>query len=187
MSQEIKLKTEEHLNKDNFEEWEFLTGNILKSKRLQKYVKKDKIGELKNKLEEKSKIQTKDEQTLKEINDLKAEIENAETKDASTCTIICTNVSKETLEFIKGLDTAYKIMEKLKSLYGKKKSSDVQYWMRKMYSLKAKNLSDCKDVINQIKEIFDIMTKKQRKSRRLGKNSSFILIFPKNLKGSNSS
>ncbi len=50
-------------------------------------------------------------------------------------------------------------MEKLKSLYGEEKSSDIQYWMKKIYSLKAKNLSDCKDVINKIKEIFDIMEK----------------------------
>jgi len=29
MSHEIKLKKEELLNKDNFEEWEFLIGNII--------------------------------------------------------------------------------------------------------------------------------------------------------------
>jgi len=40
MSQEIKLQTEERLNKDNFEEWEFLIGNILKSKRLQNNIQR---------------------------------------------------------------------------------------------------------------------------------------------------
>jgi len=86
------------------------------------------------------------------------------------------------LEFIKGLDTAYKFVEKLKSLYGKKKSSDVQYWMRKMYSLKAKNLSDCKDVINQIKEIFDIMTKNNANLGDWEKIRVLYLSFPKILK-----
>ncbi len=55
-------------------------------------------------------------------------------------------------------------MGKLKSLYGKEKFSYVQYWMKKMYFLRAKNLSDCKDVINKIKEIFDIMEKSKIKS-----------------------
>jgi len=77
---------------------------------------------------------------LKEIKDLKAEIKDAETKDALACTIICTNVSKRTFEFVKGPDTSFKIMEKLKSLYRKKKFSDVQYWMKKIYLLKASTL-----------------------------------------------
>ncbi|ORX52650.1 hypothetical protein BCR36DRAFT_286510, partial [Piromyces finnis] len=36
-------------------------------------------------------------------------------------------------------------------------SSDIQHWMKKLYSLKAKSLTDCKDVLHQINEIFSVM------------------------------
>ncbi|KAG4098063.1 hypothetical protein H8356DRAFT_1392769 [Neocallimastix lanati (nom. inval.)] len=98
------------------------------------------LGELQEKFEDRIEIQHKDMKILKEIKDLKAEIKDAETKDALACTIICTNVSKRTFEFVKGPDTSFKIMEKLKSLYRKKKFSDVQYWMKKIYLLKASTL-----------------------------------------------
>jgi len=71
--------------------------------------------------------------------------------------IISSNVPKEVFEYIKRLETTFDIMQKLKNLNGKKKSSDLQYRTKEMYSIKAKNLSERRDVINQIEEIFDII------------------------------
>jgi len=71
--------------------------------------------------------------------------------------IISLNVPKEVFEYIKRLETTFDIMQKLKNLNGKKKSSDLQYRTKEMYSIKAKNLSERRDVINQIEEIFDII------------------------------
>jgi len=45
-------------------------------------------------------------------------------------------------------------MNKIKNFYGKKKSSDVQFLLKTIYSIKAKNLNDCKEVITEILEIF---------------------------------
>jgi len=46
----------------------------------------------------------------------------------------------DVFEKIKELKTAYAVMEKFRILYGKK-TSEVQYLMKKMYSVKAKNRS----------------------------------------------
>eukprot|EP00833_Pecoramyces_ruminatium_P002444 jgi/Orpsp1_1/1176476/evm.model.c7180000057769.1 len=182
MSQETKLQNEERLNKNNFDEWEFLISNILKSKKILKYVQSDIIGNLKEKLEEEKRKSGQREKPSKIIKDLETKIEDAEFENALACTIISTNVSKEILEYIKRINSAYDIMQKLKTLYGKKKSSDVQYWMRKMYSLKAKNLSECKDVINQIKEIFNIMTRNNANLGVWKKTRILYLSFPKILR-----
>ncbi|ORX64616.1 hypothetical protein BCR32DRAFT_251017 [Anaeromyces robustus] len=48
-------------------------------------------------------------------------------------------------------------MKKLRNLFEKKKFANVNYWVRRLYSLKDKNLSECKDILNQINEIFEIM------------------------------
>jgi len=174
---ENKIQLEERLNKHNFEEWEFLISNILKSKKILKYIKSD-YNNLKTELGLTTKAK-KTEEDRKAIKSLEIKIDEAEAKDALACTIISTNVSKEILEYIKRLSTSYEIMQKLRSLYGKKKSSDVQYWFKKMYSLKAKNLSDCKDVINQIKEIFDIMEGNNATLGEWKKIEFFTYPFPK--------
>ncbi|ORX50269.1 hypothetical protein BCR36DRAFT_326810, partial [Piromyces finnis] len=179
MSQELKLQPEERLNKDNFEEWEFLINNILKSKKILSYVKTNKIEELKKKLETEKGNTIQNKQAIKEMEE---EIDEAEAMDALACTIISTNVSKEVLDYIKRLSSAYDIMKKLKSMYGKKKSADIQYWMKKMYSLKATDLSECKDVINQIKEIFDIMSRSNANLGDWEKIRVLYLSFPKTLR-----
>jgi len=154
MSQKTTLSSDSRLTKDNFEQWRFLISNVLKAKKIQKYVESDVVSKLKEQL-----TTEKTNPKSTNIESLEKEIEEAEAKDAEACSIISNNVTKGVLDYIKNLSNAYEIMEKLQSLYGKEKSADVQYWMKKMYSLKARNLSECKDVINKIKEIFDIMAK----------------------------
>ena len=158
MSNETKLKNEDILNKGNFENWKFLINNILKSLKILKYVNENVIDKLNDKLkEEKGKPQT--DETIKAINGLEKDIKEAEAQDALASTIISKNVNQEALSYIRYLTTAYDIMEKLKTLYGKKKTADLNYWLKKLYSFRAKDLSDCKDVINQINEIFNVMDK----------------------------
>jgi len=179
---ENKVQLEERLNKYNFEEWEFLISNILKSKKILKYIQFDLINNLKFELTGLINKVKKTDEDLKAIKSLESKIDEAEAKDALACTIISTNVSKEILEYIKRLSTSYEIMQKLRSLYGKKKSSDVQYWLKKLYSLRAKDLSDCKDTINQIKEIFEIMEGNNATLGEWEKIRILYLSFPKNLR-----
>ena len=181
MSNEIKLQPEERLNKSNFEEWEFLITNILKSKKILNYTKSDVVGKIRKKLIEAENL-PKDEKYNATIKNLTSQLEDAEANDALACTILITNVSKDILEYIKRLESAFDIMQKLKSLYGNKKSADIQYWMKKMYSLRAKNLFECKDVINQINEIFDIMNRNNANLGEWEKIRILYLSFPKALK-----
>ena len=114
-----------------------------------KYVNEDVFGKLNDKLKVgKENLQTNE--TIKAINDA---------QDALASTIISKNVSQEVLNLIRYHTSVYYIMEKLKTLYGKKKIADLNYWLKKLYSFKAKNLSDFKNIINQIKEIFEFMKK----------------------------
>jgi len=46
-------------------------------------------------------------------------------------------------------------MKKLTILYGKKKTSDIQYLMKKMYSVKAKTVQECREIITEILDIFE--------------------------------
>jgi len=115
---------------------------------------------------------------------LDKDINEAETQDALASTIISKYVSQEVLNYIRYLTTAYDIMEKLKTLYGKKKTADLNYLLKKLYSLKAKkNLSDCKDIINQIKEIFEVMEKNNIKLGTWEKIRVLYLSYPKNSQG----
>ena len=181
MSNETKLRNEDILNKGNFENWEFLINNILKSLKILKYVNENVIGNLNDKLkEEKEKPQT--DETNKAIKDLEKDIKEAEAQDALASTIISKNVNQEALSYIRYLTTAYDIMEKLKTLYGKKKTADLNYWLKKLYSFKAKDLSDCKDVINQINEIFNVMDKSNIKLGTWEKIRILYLSYPKALR-----
>ena len=152
MSQNITLLPEDRLNKKNFEEWNFVIGNILQSNKVSKYVESDVIGELEKKLTD---LRTNEVQDSSAVGNLKSEITKAKDEDAKAKTIISTNVSYEVIEKIKGLKTAFAIMEKIKNIYGKKKSSDVQFLLKKMYSIHAKNLYECKEVIAELLEVFE--------------------------------
>ena len=96
---------------------------------------------------------------------MEKDIKEVEAKDALASTIISKNVSQEVLNYIRYLTTSYDIMEILKTLYGKKKTADLNYWLKKLYPSKTKNLSDCKDIINHIKEIFEVIEKNNIKFR----------------------
>jgi len=89
---------------------------------------------------------------------------------------------KKILEYIKNLKSAFEIIQKLKSLHGNEKSDDIQNWMKKMYSLSTKNLMECKDVINQINEIFDIMERNKADLGVWEKIRILYLSFPRSLK-----
>ncbi|ORX54253.1 hypothetical protein BCR36DRAFT_322632, partial [Piromyces finnis] len=152
MFSENQLSQSDRLNKNNYDEWQFLIGNILKSKKIFIYAKEDVISSLRAKVEE-----SKHKNGGVAEKNLLTELEDAEAQDALAASIISTNVSRECLEHIKTLDTAFEIMQKLKTLYQGSESSDIQHWMKKLYSLKAKSLTDCKDVLHQISEIFSVL------------------------------
>ncbi|ORX41942.1 hypothetical protein BCR36DRAFT_466100 [Piromyces finnis] len=101
MFSENQLSQSDRLNKNNFDEWQFLIGNILKSKKIFTYAKEDVIGSVRAKVENSKK---KNGGVAEKI--VLMELEDAEAQDALAASIISTNVSRECLEHIKTLDTA---------------------------------------------------------------------------------
>ena len=127
MSQNTTLLPQDRLNKNNFEEWQYVIENILESEEILDYIKSDVLGALDEKLKTAKKAKNPDANLIQTI---EVKIKKARKLDAKAKTIISTNVSHEVLEKVKGLKTSFAIMEKIKNLYGRKKSSDVQYLLK---------------------------------------------------------
>jgi len=66
---------------------------------------------------------------------------------------------------IRNTKTAYNIMARIKEQYEKSKSNDVDHYIRKLNSLKSKNIDDSLEVISEITDIFEIH---DQKNYRLG-------------------
>jgi len=94
---------------------------FLSRRKILKYTETDLIGNLKENLKELKTNNLNNESTKKQVEKLEKQIEDAEACDALASTILITNISKEILEYIKNLKSAFEIMQKLKSLYGNKK------------------------------------------------------------------
>jgi len=111
------------------------------------YIKSDVVGNLEKQLKEASSVENPDASTVR---NLQVQIKKAKKSDVEAKTITTTNLSLDVVEKIQGLSFAYAIMEKLRSLYVKRKSNGVQYLMRRLYAIKAKNVQDCKETIAQV-------------------------------------
>jgi hypothetical protein len=77
--------------------------------------------------------------------------------------IISSAVPKDALKYIK--KKAFKLhntMAKLKKIYKGSENADVQLLADKLYSLKAKNIYEYKDIISKIKKIFSSIVKSNK-------------------------
>ncbi|KAG4102132.1 hypothetical protein H8356DRAFT_1073872 [Neocallimastix lanati (nom. inval.)] len=153
MYTEFQLKQEVCLNKTNFNEWSFLIKNALMAKKVSDYVDKDLITPLEIQVNS-PKICDADI-----YSNLSNQLKTAKSYDALAITIINSIVPMDALKHIKNLQTAFDIMTKLKEIYKGSKNADVYLLMNKLYSLKAKCINECKDVISEIKEIFSSLEK----------------------------
>jgi len=106
---EFQLSPENRLNKTNYEEWFFQIGNFLTAKNVFDYVEQNVIHKLETQM---AAIPAEEVDAVEQFtNQLRIAISN----DALTKTIICNNVTNEAVKHIKGLRTAFEIIEKLKS------------------------------------------------------------------------
>jgi len=103
-------------------------------------------------------------------------------KDLITPLEIQVNSPKDVLKHIKNLQTASDIMTKLKEFYKGSENADIQLLMDKLYSLKTKGINDCKDVINEIKEIFSSLEKHRTYLGKLEKLRILYRSFSVDLK-----
>ncbi|KAG4091632.1 hypothetical protein H8356DRAFT_952267 [Neocallimastix lanati (nom. inval.)] len=93
------------------------------------------------------------------------DLEDAKVKDSVVRAFILTSITKEVKKKIRNSKTAYNIMAKIKEHYDKSKSNDVDHYIRKLNSLKSKNIDDSLEVISEIIDIFEIL---DEKNYRLG-------------------
>ena len=71
--------------------------------------------------------------------------------------ILLNNIEDSIFPLIPETDSAYELMENLKSIYEKDKETSLQEWMIKLKKLKAKNNEDLLTVINNMMSIFKQM------------------------------
>ncbi|ORY57940.1 hypothetical protein LY90DRAFT_506340 [Neocallimastix californiae] len=145
------LNPEERLNKSNFEDWYPTVSSILKSKKLLDYISSDVLTTMANDVRNGTKTQQ--------------DLEDAKVKDSVVRAFILTSITKEVKKKIRNSKTAYNIMAKIKEHYDKSKSNDVDHYIRKLNSLKSKNIDDSLEVISEIIDIFEIL---DEKNYRLG-------------------
>ncbi len=127
----------------------------------------DVVSNLEKQLKEASSVENPDTNAIK---NLQAQIKKAKKNDIEARTIITTNLSLDVVEKIQGLSSAYVIMEKLKSLYVKRKSNDVQYLMRRLYTIKA-------NCMENISEIFDVLEKLEKLKVTMNKLEKLRIIY----------
>jgi len=145
---EFQLSSENRFNKTNYEEWFFQIGNFLTAKNVFDFVEQNVIHNLGTQI---ATVPAEEADAIEQItNQLRIVITN----DALAKTIICNNVINEAIKHIKGLRTAFEIIEKLKIIYKGNEFVDIHFLIGKLYTLKAKGISNCKDVLNQINELF---------------------------------
>jgi len=175
MNQNTTLLPEDRLNKNNYEEWHFVIENILESNDILDNARTDVMGTLEQQIIEIRRTENPDPNTVR---NLERQYLETKKKDAMAKTIICTNVSHEVVGKIKGLTTAFAVMEKIKTLYGRRRSDDVQYLLKKMYSIKAKSIYECKEAVTELLEIFEKLNNLNVNMDELEKIRILYLSFP---------
>ena len=175
MNRNATLLPEDRLNKDNYEAWHFVIESFLETNEVLDYVKSDIVTNLTGQLQEAKNAQTPDSAAIRR---LEKQIVEAKKKDAMARSIINTNISYEIVDKITNLKTAFAVMEKIKTLYSKKKNSDIQYLLKKMYSTKAKSIYECKEVITDLLEIFEKLENLKVKMDEIEKIRILYLSFP---------
>ena len=73
--------------------------------------------------------------------------------DAELMLLILKNIDEKIVKEISRLTNSYCIMEKLKGKYGNN-NADMEYWLKRLKSLKPKNKNEVTKMLDQAKEIF---------------------------------
>ena len=145
---EFRLSEKEKLQgATNFPIWFATIEDYLKSKKLHKYIKYE-LNELMITPERGSKL------TKEEV----ARNQDTIANDAAACTVIFSNVSDMVKMYIKDCPCAKSKMDKLKALYQRDESAFHGMWMNRLYSIRAKHIQETMDVINEIKELFRLLS-----------------------------
>ena len=168
------LVISQKLNGKNFDDWYLFIKNYLIAKKVFQFSEKDILSEksaelnqtlvnlnaARNQLDPNNpnpELQNIISNLQEQANNQQLAVEEATTKDAMVNSIILANVSSNVLKYIRRLDSAFCKMNKIKELYKRDDKEYLNFWYRKLYSLKAKDISDTMEIINEIMELFNLL------------------------------
>ncbi len=147
MNNTLNLSEKEKLNGSNFENWKWKIENILLAEGLEVFIEKNHVSDVENKVS-----------TGMATND---ELEKVKKSAKRAYAILVNSLTEDIAIKIKKIDkNPYLVMEKLESDYKNSSTNNMTYWMNKLDNLKAKNFTECTDVLNSIKDIFEIIKDK---------------------------
>eukprot|EP00833_Pecoramyces_ruminatium_P016378 jgi/Orpsp1_1/1190410/evm.model.d7180000078806.1 len=169
---EFNLPEKEKLQgNENFTIWEVTINNYLKAKKLLKYIEYDCAYHKKS--PQKGKKLTEDELNYNE---------EIEAQDALASTIIFANVSDKIKVYIKDCKSAKDKMIKIRDLYSTDESEFYAKWIKKLYTIKAKNIENTMNIMNEIIELFRLLEKSPMKPTDLEKLTIMYKALPPILK-----
>ena len=168
------LVISQKLNGKNFDDWYLFIKNFLTAKKIFQFSEEDILSEKTNEFNQtianlnaarsqldpnnpNPELQNIINNLQEQANNLKQAMEEAATIDAMVNSIILANVSSSVLKYIRRLDTAFSKMNKLKELYKKDDKEYLNYWHNKLYTLKANNISETIETINEIMKLFNLL------------------------------
>ena len=155
---------------ENFDIWYSTIMDYLEAKNLKRYVDVDIINLL-NRGDDENPL---DQQQLQAVR-------NQEREDAVVRTIININVSEKIKHYIKNQNTAFAKMDKLKNLYQMDADSQQSMWIKKLYTIHAKSIDDTMKIINEMMELFELLSHTTMNPSNLDKLSLMFDAIPKEL------
>jgi len=171
MSELILSEKEKLQGVDNFPIWYSIMMDYLRAKKITKYITYNVNGMLKK--------LTSNGNLIPEDSDFN---ENLEAEDAMACTIILTNVCDKIKTYIKDCKTAHERMKKIEKLYKNDNSAFYGMWMKKLYSIRAKDVQETMNVTNEIMELFRLLNDSPTKPTNIEKIIIMHDALPNDLK-----
>jgi hypothetical protein len=158
------------LNGRNYNQWFLLLSSHLRSERLSDYITIDVVNnarsDLRDAANEAARLaqlpqdQRDDEALARQRNivqGIRQAVEEAEAKEATVNSIIISNVTEKVLTYIQNINNPREKIEKLEFLYHRDEEEKYSLLLARIYNLKAKNVQNVMDVLNEIVEIFNVL------------------------------
>jgi len=155
---------------ENFDIWYYTIMDNFETKNLKRYVDVDIINLL-NRGDDENSL---DQQQLQAVR-------NQEREDAVVRTIININVLEKIKHYIKNQNTAFAKMDKLKYLYQADENSQQGMWIKRLYTIHAKTIDDTMKIINEMMELFELLSHTTMNPSNLDKLSLMFDAISKEL------
>ena len=162
------LGPDEKLTKYNYEEWYPVVHSVLEANDLLDYIKNDIVTTITNGIN--AGTHTNDD--LKRI----------KKEDSKARLVLLTSVTADIKRKIRNAKIAYKIMTRIKEFCDLQKVRDTSFYLYKLETMRAKDLDNALDIINEMIEIFDILEKRNHQIETLEGTRYIYASLPNDIK-----